>query len=136
MFGGGGEIMIKKSNNYYPTYWSGCNPIHPVKDWDYVDKLVKDSISGSKITPILIDGRLHNGNLLAGTHRSAANDVMLEDLNDNDHLIPCVYLDDIQYNNIDLYNRLINACNSDDYSEIDYIWDKSGSGWEYYYGKK
>ena len=62
---------------YYPTYWSGCNPIHGVTSWLKVRNLLRAVIRGDKIPPILIDGGLGNGNLLTGTHRSAANDIIM-----------------------------------------------------------
>ena len=62
---------------YYPTYWSGCNPIHEVTSWSLVRQLVRAAWRGEKIPPILIDGQLHNGNLLNGTHRAAANDILM-----------------------------------------------------------
>lgn len=70
---------------YYPTYWSGCTPIHAVNNWSLVRKLVKACINGQAdtIPTIYIDGDLNNGALLTGTHRAAANDIimMLNDKN-------------------------------------------------------
>jgi hypothetical protein len=62
---------------YYPTHWSGCNPQHQVRDWQKVRSLIRAAMRGDNIPPILIDGSLGNGNLLTGTHRAAANDIML-----------------------------------------------------------
>jgi hypothetical protein len=63
---------------YYPTYWSGCNPLHEVKDWAQVRSLVKACKNGEarNIPPIYIDGDIGSGSLLTGTHRAAANDII------------------------------------------------------------
>lgn len=80
--------------SYYPTYWSGCNPIHEVVDWCKVRKLVRDALRGDKINPIVIDGNLGSGNLLTGTHRAAANDILMM-LGKEEYLIDWVSIHDI-----------------------------------------
>jgi len=102
---------------YYPTYHLGCNPIHPVIDWSYVRKLVRAARRGEVINPILIDGSIGNGNLLAGTHRAAANDLML--MLGGDALIDVVSLDDI-----DASEELLEAVADNDYERIDELWDR------------
>lgn len=70
---------------YYPTYDHGCNPIHEVRNWAYVRKLVRAVRRGEIINPILISGQLRNGSMLTGTHRSAANDLLAK-LGDADRI--------------------------------------------------
>ena len=75
-----------KTKKYYPNYWSGCNPPHHVKDWSLVRSLIRACKNGKAdtIPPIYIEGTLGNGNLITGTHRAAANDIitMLNERND------------------------------------------------------
>ena len=68
-------INDMKRDDYYPRRY---NPIHEVKDWGKVEKIVKGAMNGDDIQPFLIDGQPGNGNLLSGTHRAAANDVLRE----------------------------------------------------------
>ncbi len=103
---------------YYPTYHLGCHPIHEVKDWAYVRKLIRAARAGEAINPILIDGEIGSGALLAGTHRAAANDIMV--MLGGEALIPVVSLDDI-----DASSELIEAVESGDFYTIDELWDRS-----------
>lgn len=105
---------------YYPTYYLGCNPIHEVKDWCKVRRLIRAARCGDKITPILIDGEVGNGNLLAGTHRAAANDIMVMLGDDENHLIDVVSIDDLD----DISENLRIAIDNNDFGEIDRIWDR------------
>ena len=102
---------------YYPTYHLGCNPIHEVRDWRYVRSLIRAARKGDKINPILIEGSIGNGNLLAGTHRAAANDIMM--MLGGEPLIKVVSTDEI-----DVSPELKAAIENSDYSEIDLIWDR------------
>ena len=102
---------------YYPTYHLGCNPIHEVNNWCYVRKLIRAARKGIEITPILIDGEIGNGNLLAGTHRAAANDLMI--MLGGDALIDVVRIDDITAS-----IELKEAVDSNDYERIDELWDR------------
>ena len=104
---------------YYPTYWSGCNPIHEVKDWSYVRKIIRARKAGKKIPPIVIDGDRHNGCILNGTHRCAANDLILMMGLDESLLVEYVTLDSI----INDYDGLKEAVENGDYEEIDNILD-------------
>ncbi len=103
---------------YYPTYHLGCHPIHEVQNWSYVRKLIRAARAGEDINPILIDGEIGNGNLLAGTHRAAANDIMV--MLGGEALIPVVSLDDI-----DASSELIEAVENSDFGLIDELWDRS-----------
>jgi hypothetical protein len=47
------------------------------------------------------------------------------------NLIPYVCLDDITDQT--LVAKILSAIERDDYSEIDYLWDHSGAGYNYYY---
>lgn len=102
---------------YYPTHHLGCNPIHEVRDWSYVRKLVRAARRGEDINPILIDGEIGNGYLLAGTHRAAANDIMV--MLGGEALIPVVSLCDIEAS-----SDLIEAVEDGDFGRIDELWDR------------
>lgn len=54
---------------YYPAKY---NPLHEVRSWQYVRQIARAAIRGDEIPAILVDG----DNLLAGTHRAAANDLL------------------------------------------------------------
>ena len=88
---------MKTPKSYYPTRHHGCNPIHPVTSWSKVRGLIRAARRGDIIPPIIIEGLLGNGNMLSGTHRSAANDIMMMLAGDDPRaaLIPVVALDDI-----------------------------------------
>ena len=77
---------------YYPTYDHGCDPIHPVMDWCKVRRLVRDARHGDAIPAIIVDGARGNGVMLTGTHRSAANDILV--LLGGKALIPVVSYED------------------------------------------
>lgn len=104
---------------YYPTLCMGCNPIHEVRDWCKVRKLVRDALNGAKIRPILIDGTLRNGSLLTGTHRAAANDILM--LIGSDIRIPYILLSDLDTSD---FPGLSNAVENGDYEAINDIWDR------------
>ncbi len=97
---------------YYPTHWLKCNPIHEVRDWCYVRRLVRAARRGEVIPPVLIDGRIGGGNMLTGTHRAAANDLMMR--LGGEPLIDVVSIDDI-----DVPDSLQDAINNLDYEAID-----------------
>jgi hypothetical protein len=81
---------MRDNKHYYPTYTLGCNPLHEVRDWARVRKLIRDAQNGDIIPPIIVD-TLRGGNMLTGTHRAAANDIMqmLHERNGRDYkMIP------------------------------------------------
>jgi hypothetical protein len=102
---------------YYPTYHLGCNPIHEVRNWAYVRKLIRAARRGEEINPILIEGEIGSGSLLAGTHRAAANDLMM--MLGGEPLISVVNMDEIEAS-----EELIEAVENSDYEMIDLIWDR------------
>ncbi len=104
--------------SYYPTHHLGCNPIHEVQNWSYVRKLIRAARKGEDINPILIDGEIGNGTLLAGTHRAAANDIMV--MLGGEALIPVISLDEV-----DASSDLIEAVENSDFGLIDELWDRS-----------
>lgn len=104
---------MKLPQHYYPTYWNGCNPLHAVMDWCKVRKLVRDAKRGDDIPPVLVEG-FGNGNLLTGTHRSAANDVMM--MLGGEPLIPAIELGDLSD---DVRAKIIEALEYDEYDLID-----------------
>ena len=88
------------NKNYYPTYWSGCTPLHPVNNWQMVRSLVRACKNGKaeSIPAIYTEGDLGSGAMLTGTHRSAANDIimMLNDKNGtNIELINHINVEDV-----------------------------------------
>jgi hypothetical protein len=97
---------------YYPK---GLNPIHPVRNWLYIRQIARAAIRGENIPPMLVDGE----NLLAGTHRAAAND-LLERMGYG-RLIEAEDLEEIENEN--LKNAILAALEEDDYHEINSIWD-------------
>lgn len=67
---------MKVDRHYYPTGQIGANALHQVHDWAYVRRIMRAVIKGEVIPPILIDGEPNNCNMLTGTHRAAANDLL------------------------------------------------------------
>lgn len=104
--------------HYYPVYWSGCYPIHAVRDWLKVRNLVRACKNGEahKIPPIYTDGELGNGTLLTGTHRSAAND-LIKKLNDRNG----TNIDLINHRNVSHITDKIELDDGDLQDHIDYI---------------
>lgn len=98
---------------YYPA---GYNPLHEVYSWHYVRQIARAAIRGDEIPPILVDGE----NLLAGTHRAAAND-LLERMGYG-RLIDDVELEDVEDDA--LREQLIEAVQGDNMGEeIQRLWD-------------
>ena len=60
---------------YYPSI-AGCNPIHAVTDWCKVRRIMRAARSNMPIPDVLVDGK--NGNMLTGTHRAAAREILIE----------------------------------------------------------
>ncbi len=102
---------------YYPTYDHGCTPIHEVKNWCYVRKLVRAVRRGETVNPILIDGSPRNGTLLTGTHRSAAND-LLNMLGDSRRIAVMSIQD------MDLTDDQQEAIDNLEYDRIDWYFDR------------
>jgi hypothetical protein len=115
--------MVCKMKTYYPTLWSGCNPIHEVIDWAKVRRLIRAVRAGEYIPPVLIDGSIGNGNLLNGTHRAAANDLILmlaeRQGEQNPRLIPWASYDSDKAT-VDLRDA-VEAC---DFARIDELIDQ------------
>jgi len=117
----------RRSKAYYP---SGYNPIHQVYSWSKVRRLVRAALAGKEIPPMLIAGG-SGGNLLAGTHRSAANDLLYHA--GYDRLIDAVELEDVLADptayglSDDESHLLADAVENGDYREIDAIWDHGRS---------
>jgi hypothetical protein len=106
--------MMTRIKDYYPTYWSGCNPIHPVHSWALVRRLIRALRRGESIPPVLLDG-WRNGNMLTGTHRCAANDIILmlrsrSNRWDNVPLIGYIELSDLP----DVQREAVLVCIADD----------------------
>ena len=101
--------------NYYPK---GLNPIHEVCDWAKVRKIVRDVLRGDKVNPILVGGE----NLLAGTHRAAANDV-LEALG-REQRVDTIDFDDLDEEDHEDFCELKEAIEDGDFEKIDELWDR------------
>ena len=102
--------MIEKYKEFYPR---GVNPIHEVNDWCHVRRLMRAAINGVKVNPILVDGE----NLLAGTHRMAANNLL--SMLDIDAKIRVWDISDVE-----LSDDLQAAIDDLDFSRIDELWDR------------
>ena len=66
------QIKVGKISGIKDYYPKNVNPIHEVRDWSKVRSMIRSSVKGEDVPPIIRDG----DNLLTGTHRSAANDVI------------------------------------------------------------
>jgi hypothetical protein len=112
---------------YYPS--SGLNPIHAVNDWDYVANLIRAARRNENINPILYEGLENNGNLLAGTHRLAANEI-LERYGQRGKQISKVEINDVVNSPADYglsraqAEQLMAAARDGDFETIDIIWDQ------------
>ena len=73
------------TESYYPV---GVNPIHPVHRWSKVRSLVRAARRGDHIPAYAVVG----DNLLSGTHRAAANDIM--EMLGEPRRIPVIDVDD------------------------------------------
>lgn len=113
--------------NYYPS--SGLNPIHEVHDWSKVRALARAAIRGDHVPGYLYEGQPNNGNLLAGTHRAAANELL--DMLGYRKRIDHASIDDVMDDPASYgltqsdADNLRDAVAYADYGEIDNIWDIS-----------
>ncbi len=114
------KIMEMLSKKHYPRY-EGFNPIHPVQDWAKVRKLIRDVKRGDKINPFLVEGERNNGNLLTGTHRAAANELMKKLGYPEEMMIPHVAIEDLS--NHKFINELLEAAGESDFERLNNIWD-------------
>jgi hypothetical protein len=113
--------------SHYPR--TGLNPIHEVHNWAKVRSMARKAINGEHVPGYLYDGLNGNGNLLAGTHRAAANELLgilgygkrIKSANIND------VLDEPEAYGLSARNadRLRQAAEDGDYRLIDEIWDQS-----------
>ena len=115
------SIATFAKDNYYPTYFTGCEPIHEVKDWAYVRKLVKAARAGEEINPILIFGEKGSGWLMAGTHRAAANDILM--MLGEEPLIEYMTVEEAEEEGL-VSDDLREAIENNDFETIDWIWDQ------------
>ena len=109
-----------KTAKYYPGQSIGARPIHEVISHQYVRTLVREAKKGNIIPPILVDGEIGNCNLLAGTHRLAANE-LLQKLG-QEPLIPVREISTIPE---PYRSEILDAVESDSYSVVEYIFLKS-----------
>lgn len=113
--------------NYYLS--SGLNPIHEVHDWSKVRALARAAIRGDHVPGYLYEGQPNNGNLLAGTHRAAANELL--DMLGYRKRIDHASIDDVMDDPASYgltqsdADNLRDAVAYADYGEIDNIWDIS-----------
>ena len=114
------SIFHFAKRKYFPTGDLGANPIHEVRDWCYARRLARACLRGEAITPILIDGTRYNCNLLTGTHRAAANDIL--NRLGHDARIDHISLQDLDEEE---HAELYEAAAEQDFERIDKIWDRA-----------
>lgn len=116
---------MKNLNNYYPGKSIRCEAIHKVRDWSYVRKLIRAAKKGEEIPPILVWGQIGSGQLLNGTHRCAANDIMKDLGYDECLMIPVVTINDLDdLSDHPFSDELKEAIKDSDYERIDNILDR------------
>ena len=102
-------------------YWpGGYQAIHEVRSWLKVRQIVRAVERGYPIPPYLVDGEHGNGNLLTGTHRAAANDLLSR--RRGARLIDEVALDDLD---ADDRTAILEAAESD-HAEIERLLAERG----------
>lgn len=102
-------------STYYPKSYT---PLHEVKDWAKVRRIIRARKAGVAIPAILVDGIIGNGNLLTGTHRCAANEIMEMLGYDDALMVPVDLLSDLP---ADKQERIVALISQDDYTEIQEI---------------
>lgn len=105
--------MIK----YFPCSSIGANPIHEVLSWTKVRSIIRAVRRGDYVPDFVIDGIEGSCNLITGTHRCAANDI-LEMLGDN-RRVGFVTLDEISPS-----EELMEAISHEDYATVQWILDE------------
>lgn len=105
----GGKKIIK-----YPSHY---NPIHEVTDFNKMRQFMRKAIKGEEVPPILTDGE----NLLAGTHRASANDV----LHDLGYKVQIPSIDISEITDKNLKEKLLILAEDGDFRTIQEIWDDS-----------
>lgn len=105
--------MIK----YFPGSSIGANPIHEVLSWTKVRSIIRAVRRGDDVPDFVIDGQEGNCNLITGTHRCAAND-LLEMLGDN-RRVGFVTIDEINPS-----EELLEAISNEDYATVQWILDE------------
>lgn len=98
--------------NYYPTHYLGCHPIHAVTDWAYVRRLIRAARRGEQIPPIVIAGEIKSGEMVTGTHRAAANDIMV--MLGGEALISVIGVEDLDEETQAIVRGLLESENYDD----------------------
>ena len=104
-------------NTFFPGSSIGANPIHEVLSWTKVRSIVRALRRGDYVPAFVIDGVEGNCNLVTGTHRCAAND-LLEMLGDK-RRVDFVTLDEINPS-----DELLDAIRNEDYSTVQWILDE------------
>jgi len=103
---------------YFPGTSIGANPIHEVVSWSKVRSIIRAVRRGDDVPAFVIDGEDGNCNLITGTHRCAAND-LLEMLGDH-RRVDFVTLDEIVVS-----DELAEAIANSDYSTIQWLLDEN-----------
>ena len=104
-------------NTYFPGSSIGANPIHEVLSWSKVRSIIRAVRRGDDVPAFVIDGVDGSCNLITGTHRCAAND-LLEMLGDA-RRVDFVTLDEI-----DASEELIEAIQNEDYATVQWLLDE------------
>lgn len=101
---------------FYPK---GYNPIHEVNDWCYVRQIIRAARRGDSIPAFVVDSE----NLLTGTHRCAANNIMemlyeARSMSPKPSLIDAVQFDDLDMDD-DTRDAIIEAMEYRNYDIVD-----------------
>ena len=105
------------TNIYFPGYSIGANPIHEVLNWCKVRSIIRAIRRGDNVPAFVVDGETGNCNLITGTHRCAANDILAM-LGDRRRV------DFITLGEMDVSDELADAVRNDDYSTIQWLLDE------------
>ena len=104
-------------NAYFPGSSIGANPIHEVLSWTKVRSIIRAVRRGDDVPAFVIDGGEGNCNLVTGTHRCAAND-LLKMLGDKRRV------DFVTLEEIDASDELMEAIENQDYSTVQWLLDE------------
>ena len=102
---------------YFPGSSIGANPIHEVLSWSKVRSIIRAVRRGDDVPSFVIDGVEGSCNLITGTHRCAANDI-LEMLGDK-RRVEFVTLEEINAS-----EELIEAIQNEDYATVQWLLDE------------
>lgn len=108
---------MKLDKNFHISPDGRAHPLHPVRDWAYVRKLMRAARKGIELPPIYVC----EGQALNGTHRGAAK-YLLDEVYGEGRLIEVIELarDELD----EVAEGLADAFDAGDYERINTILDK------------